>query len=123
MPSSRRVLLVEDDSVIALGESIVMQRSGYDVLIASTGELAVEMAIEDSGIGLVLMDYHLGPGIDGLEAARRILTHRWIPLIFLTAANDTTIREGSKALTGRDLLSKSLGPQAIVEAIKSTFGD
>lgn len=123
MPNSRRILLVEDDSVIALGESTLIRRSGYEVLVAPTGEKAVDMAMEDSGIGLVLMDYHLGPGIDGLEAARRILSRRRIPMLFLTAANDSVIREGSRSLTGKDLLSKNMDSASILEAIKSAFGD
>lgn len=123
MAYSRRILLVEDDSVIALGESTLLRRSGYEVLVASSGESAVDMAIEDSGIGLVLMDYHLGPGIDGLEAARRILDHRRVPMLFLTAANDRAITEGSKALTGRPLLPKHLASESIIEAVKSALGD
>lgn len=123
MPISRRILLVEDDTVIALGESALMRRSGYEVLVAHTGELAVDMAMEDSGIGLVLMDYHLGPGIDGLEAARRILRHRRVPMLFLTAANDSVIREGSRSLTGKELLSKNLSSESILEAIRSALGD
>lgn len=66
----KRILVVDDDAVVRAGTVRLLQGAGYEVLEAHTGERGIEMArsfLPD----LVLMDVNL-PGIDGLEAARRI---------------------------------------------------
>lgn len=90
--TERHILLVEDEALIALAEQRVLQRAGYGVTIAPTGEAAVEAAVTDP-VDLILMDYNLGSGITGVEAARRILAGRDIPIVFLTSHNDARTME------------------------------
>jgi PAS domain S-box-containing protein len=54
------------------------------VVEAHTGREAVDVVNGDPSIDLVLMDIDLGEGIDGVEAARRILEIRELPVVFLT---------------------------------------
>lgn len=67
-----RILIVDDHQLAREGLKAVLSGSGVDVVgVAATGEEAVELAtalVPD----VVLMDVRLGPGIDGLEATRRI---------------------------------------------------
>ena len=79
MPN-RTILLVEDERLIALDETLQLKRGGYDVVNAYTGEEAVRRVESDTdSIGLVLMDIDLGIGIDGTEAASPFSTRpsRW----------------------------------------------
>lgn len=71
-----RVLIVDDQEPFRLAaETVVELTDGFDVVgHAETGEASVDMARELSP-DLVLMDVNL-PGIDGLEATRRILAER-----------------------------------------------
>lgn len=64
-----RILLVEDEAIIALNEKMVLEKHGHDVVIVYSGEDAVERVGEDPDLTLVLMDIDLGAGIDGTEAA------------------------------------------------------
>ena len=59
-----------------MAEKLILERSGYEVLTTLTGEKAIQTIGEESGIDLVLMDINLGTGIDGTEAASRILEKR-----------------------------------------------
>lgn len=67
-----RVLIVDDHQLAREGLRAVLAGGGVDVVgTAATGEEAVELA-RDLVPDIVLMDVRLGPGIDGLEATRRI---------------------------------------------------
>jgi FixJ family two-component response regulator len=64
-----KILLVEDEALIAISERTVLEQEGYTVTIARSGEEAVEFAATESGVNLVLMDIDLGVGIEGRGAA------------------------------------------------------
>jgi two-component system invasion response regulator UvrY len=67
------VLIVDDQAPFRRAAKMVMAATpGFEVIgEAETGERAVEL-FEELSPGLVLMDINLGPGINGIEAARRI---------------------------------------------------
>lgn len=67
-----RILIVDDHQLAREGLKAVLTGSGLEVVgLAATGEEAVEMT-QRLAPDVVLMDVRLGPGIDGLEATRRI---------------------------------------------------
>jgi len=78
-----RVLIVDDQEPFRLAARMVVDvTEGFDVVgEAETGEDAVTMAA-DLAPDLVLMDVNL-PGIDGLEATRRILAAEGAPVVLL----------------------------------------
>jgi CheY-like chemotaxis protein len=79
------ILLVEDDARQRLLGRRVLETHGYTVVLASEGASAVSLATEGDEPALVLMDISL-PGVDGLEAARRIRELRpGVPVVALTA--------------------------------------
>lgn len=83
-----RILIVEDESVIALDIKRRMERFGYDVAaITVTGEEAVERVVELKP-DLVLMDIMLPGEMDGIEAVESIRKHIDVPVVYLTAHTD-----------------------------------
>ncbi len=70
----KTILLVEDEALIAMAERRTLAAEGYTVITVSSGEDAIAEIDQTESIDLVLMDIDLGPGIDGTEAAERILT-------------------------------------------------
>jgi PAS domain S-box-containing protein len=83
-----RILVVEDEVIVAKDIQRTLERMGYpDVTVAHSGEEAVEMA-KGASPSLVLMDIMLGGKIDGIEAAEEIATLLGIPVIYLTAYTD-----------------------------------
>ncbi|HUY72408.1 MAG TPA: response regulator [Gaiellaceae bacterium] len=81
---SKRVLIAEDETIIRLDLRSLLEDNGFSVCgEARDGVEAVEQAmvlIPD----LILMDIKM-PRLDGIEAARRILDHRAVPIVMLTA--------------------------------------
>ena len=78
------VLLAEDETIIRLDLCKLLERAGYDVVAeARDGEEAVELARQYEP-DLAIMDVKM-PKLDGIDAARRILEERPIPIVMLTA--------------------------------------
>ncbi|MFO7849468.1 MAG: response regulator [Spirochaetia bacterium] len=77
----KKILLVEDEPLIAFNESKQLQKHGFEVEIAYSGEKAIERVRSEPDISLILMDIDLSEGIDGTEAARKILDSREIPIV------------------------------------------
>lgn len=104
----KRILAV-DDSPTYLNELLVVLRGeGYDVVPARSGEEGIEMLANQS-FDCVLLDLVM-PGIDGIQACRRIKSsplHRDIPLIMLTAAENRQAMIEALASGADDFISKS----------------
>ncbi len=93
-----RVLIVEDEMIIAQDIARISESCGYQVLdIVSSGEEAVPKAIHLKP-DVVLMDIMLGDEMTGLEAAEEIHYALDIPIVFITAfADDKTINKSKMA--------------------------
>ncbi|HXY86371.1 MAG TPA: response regulator [Gaiellaceae bacterium] len=79
-----RVLVAEDETLIRLDLRDLLERSGFDVCAeARDGEEAVALARSEQP-DVAIMDVKM-PKLDGIEAARRILDERPIPIVMLTA--------------------------------------
>ncbi len=93
MSSNKRILIVEDEGIVAADLEEHLIRLGYAVAgKAASGENALEQ-VESSKPDLVLMDIILQGQMDGVQAATRITEFHEIPVVFLTAhADDPTMR-------------------------------
>jgi len=79
-----RVLIAEDETIIRLDLRELLERSGFEVCAeARDGEEAVALARSEQP-DVAIMDVKM-PKLDGIEAARRILDERPIPIVMLTA--------------------------------------
>ncbi len=78
----KTILLVEDEILIEVVEKERIKSFGYKVITADSGEEAINIAIGNKRINLVLMDINLGRGIDGLEAAKQIPRRKICPSFF-----------------------------------------
>jgi CRP-like cAMP-binding protein/CheY-like chemotaxis protein len=91
-----RVLVVEDEGVVALDITQELQSAGYEVVAAvTTGDDAVAKAAELSP-DVILMDINIRGTFDGITAAEKINTLRPIPSIFVTAHADETTLQRAK---------------------------
>ena len=79
-----RILVAEDETIIRLDLREVLERAGHEVCAeARDGEEAVALALSQEP-QLAILDVKM-PRLDGIEAARRILAERPIPIVMLTA--------------------------------------
>ncbi|MBF0473236.1 MAG: response regulator [Nitrospirae bacterium] len=86
--SKAKILIVEDEFVIAESMSMTLINLGYNVIdYVSKGEAAIEIA-KNKKPDLILMDISLAGKMDGIEAAQHINLNYNIPVIYLTAHID-----------------------------------
>jgi response regulator NasT len=84
---SLRVLVVEDEGLVAAGLKGQLEDIGHQVMgLAKDAEEAVRLASKLQP-DLIMMDIRI-PGADGIEAARAILAQEAVPIVFLTAYPD-----------------------------------
>ena len=103
-----RILVVEDDRIIARSLRMILEQFGYEVTaLASTGQAAIREA-EETKPDLILMDIVLDGEMDGIEAARVIRSHLSIPMIYLTAHADHSMRERAAETRPFGCLSKPI---------------
>lgn len=116
--NSEKILVVEDELIIAKDLQSQLIHMGYDVPeIASTGNDAVAKALETSP-SLILMDIVLPGDIDGIEAARQIRLKRDIPVIYLSAYTDKMLSERAKDTEAFGYLSKPVSTYDLGNTIK-----
>jgi CheY-like chemotaxis protein len=97
-PANLTILLVEDDEDTRYLMRLEIERRGYRVIEADDGEKAVALAQQEHP-DIILMDLSL-PTMDGLEATKQIRGIdglRTVPIIAVTAHQETDFREGAKA--------------------------
>ncbi len=91
-----RILIVEDEGLIARDIENMVKNAGYDVCgLAQSGAQAVELA-ENIEPDLILMDIILQGEMDGIEAARLIRERCGLPVIYLTSHADESTLERAK---------------------------
>jgi PAS domain S-box-containing protein len=117
----QKLLLVEDEAIIALAEKKTLEGFGFEVVLAMGGEESVALADSVPGIGLVLMDINLGRGIDGTEAAARILGRHDLPLVFLTSHTEREVVEKTERISSYGYIVKNSGDLVLLASIKMAF--
>lgn len=113
-----KILLVEDEENIRKFTRINLEREGFEVIEAETGELGVELAESENPM-VVILDIML-PGIDGYEVCR-ILREKIpnIGIIMLTAKTQENDKIFGLERGADDYLSKPFNPKELVLRIKS----
>ncbi|MBI2427256.1 MAG: PAS domain S-box protein [Ignavibacteriales bacterium] len=94
----KKVLIVEDEKIVALDLRSIFLRTGYTVLPdISTAQRAIETALNERP-DVILMDIALKGKTDGIAAAHKILQSADIPIIFITANSDPKTLERAKTI-------------------------
>ena len=116
---TQKILIVDDEPNIVVPLQFLMERNGYETVVAQSGEEALE-AIAKENPDLILLDIML-PGIDGFEVCEIVkLKPEWktIKIIFLTAkGRDVDIAKGM-VLGADDYITKPFSNKQIVECVQ-----
>jgi len=118
---NKKILLVEDIMITALAEAAMLTKNGYEVIIIPDGESAVELALNDLSIDLILMDIDLGRGIDGPTSAALIVQKRDIPIVFLTSHSEREIVEKVRSITRYGFVVKNSGDFVLLSSVEMAF--
>jgi response regulator NasT len=113
-----RVLVAEDETIIRLDLRDLLERSGFEVCAeARDGEEAVALARSEQP-DVAIMDVKM-PKLDGIEAARRILDERPIPIVMLTAYGQDELVQRAAEAGVFGYLVKPFREQDVVPAIRT----
>jgi two-component system, response regulator PdtaR len=113
-----RVLVAEDETIIRLDLKDLLERSGFEVCAeARDGEEAVALARSEQP-DVAIMDVKM-PKLDGIEAARRILDERPIPIVMLTAYGQDELVQRAAEAGVFGYLVKPFREQDLVPAIRT----
>lgn len=100
------ILVVEDETIVAMGIKKMLEKNGYSISsIATSGEEAITKA-DLLYPDLILMDIMLKGEMDGIDAAGTIREKFDIPFIYLTAHADENMLERAKATQPYGYISK-----------------
>ena len=112
-----KILIVEDEIIIALDLKIRLENLGYHILgIALNGEDAIKK-IREKNPDLVLMDIQLNGDMDGIKVAQQIRNQYNIPFIYITGSHDNSLLDRAKQTNPIGFISKPFDETEIQNAI------
>lgn len=118
MTFEARVMVVEDEGVVALNLRQRLQKLGYEVpVVVSSGEDALAQ-IAQLRPDIVLMDIHIDGDMDGIETASRIPPELMVPVIYLTAYSEETTLDRARATRPYGYLLKPFSERELHATIK-----
>ena len=112
-----KILIVEDDSEIALLERDYLEIEGLESDVVSDGESAVSAALS-GGYDLVLLDLML-PGLNGYDVCRQIRDRVDVPILMVTARTDSVDKIRGLGLGADDYIAKPFDPAELVARVKA----
>lgn len=118
MPDKKRILVVEDEMIVAHSICAGLERMNYTA-VGPVGNAvdAIRIALEEQP-DLILMDIHLGNQADGIEAAQEILKKHIIPIVYVTAHSDLHTIDRAKATGPYGYIHKPFSENEIRSAIE-----
>ena len=115
------ILIVEDESILALDLEDVLTNLGYEVVgTAINANEALEIT-QQFRPDLVLMDVRIQGAIDGIEAATEIWQRFSLPVVFLTASVDDKTLQRIKAASNYGCVSKPFKMEELSTTIQKAL--
>lgn len=115
----QRILVVEDDIKIARFIELELKHEGFEVESVHDGRSGLEKALESS-FDLIILDIML-PGLNGMEVCRRIRLNSEIPIIMLTAKDDTMDKVMGLDFGADDYMTKPFAIEELLARIRKIF--
>jgi DNA-binding response OmpR family regulator len=119
----KKILIVEDDSKLALALSVRLKACGYATWIAADGIIAITTAVRVKP-DIILLDIMLpaGNGFDLIEQFGQFEETSETPIILTTASRDPELRRKSIDMGAAGLLRKPYDPDELMEIVRQVLG-
>lgn len=114
----KKIFLVEDSELTVKFMADFLHENGYKTEVTARGEDAVREIRNGLSVDLILMDIGLEGKMDGIEATRRILEIRDIPVVFITANTSKEIIRKIKEVRAYGFVLKGIEKAAILSTIE-----
>ena len=117
----KKVLILEDEVSMRSFVVINLQRAGYDVIEAGTGEEALDQLRKNPDIGVAIFDINL-PGMDGFEVCRTVrATNKAIGIIMLTARTQEMDKVTGLMTGADDYVTKPFSPAELTARVDALY--
>ncbi len=116
MVNGRRILLVEDDERLGAQIAGHLKAAGFEPTWVKDGDTAMGTAPEP--FALIVLDLML-PGAYGLDVLKRVRTRSDVPVLILSARNDTTDKVRALKLGADDFVTKPFWPEELLERVRA----
>ncbi len=113
----KRILIVEDDRSIAQLERDYLEIYGFAADIVADGQKALKLALEES-YDLLILDLML-PGLSGYEICKAVREEKEVPILMVTARNDSIDKIRGLGLGADDYISKPFDPMELVARVRA----
>mgnify|MGYP000155527093 CR=1 FL=1 len=111
------ILVAEDDLSAAKDITDNVSARGYRVVNAHSGEEAVELALSNIDIDLLLINIDLQENLEGAETAKRIFRFRELPIIFLSDHGEAEAAKKAEEVPNYGFVVKNTGKHVLLETI------
>ena len=116
---TKKILVVDDEKRIVEILQAYLERDGYRVIAAYDGRSALELARSNSP-DLVILDLML-PEVSGWDVCRELRRESDVPIIMLTARDDTTDKIIGLELGADDYVTKPFEPKEIISRVRAVL--
>jgi len=117
--SKPQVLVVDDDRQICRALLVGLTKQGYDVQLATSGEEALDLAVE-APPGLILLDLGL-PGMSGVDVCRELRQWSRVPIIVLSAQGEDRTKVAALDSGADDYLTKPFGLEELFAHMRAVL--
>ena len=119
MSGREQILVVDDDPLVVRLLRLHLDRAGYGVRSATTGQQAIDDSVEELP-DLVILDVML-PDLDGYEVCRQLREFSLVPVILLTAKGEQVDKLRGFELGADDYLTKPFAPQELLARVRAVL--
>ena len=116
---AKKILVVDDEKRIVEILQAYLERDGYQVIVAYDGQSALELARSNSP-DLIILDLML-PEVSGWDVCRELRKESNVPVIMLTARDDTTDKIIGLELGADDYVTKPFDPKEIISRVRAVL--
>lgn len=115
----KRIIVVEDDHILALVQTKFIERMGFEVIASVTnGRDAIE-AVKELKPDIVVMDVRIDGDMDGVETMQEIQKFSDVPVIYSTGNSESAILERAKSTNMKGFFVKPVNYNELEQLIKS----
>ena len=115
----KKVILIEDEVKLARFVDLELRYEGYDVTVCHDGREGLQM-VTDGNYDMILLDLML-PGLTGIEICRRVRNFSNVPIIMLTAKDETMDKVAGLDSGADDYLTKPFAIEELLARMRVAF--
>lgn len=113
----KKVLIVEDDQILAIVQTKYLQKMGFDVVKSVINGLDAIEAVKKYSPDVIIMDVRIEGDLDGIETMKEIQKFSRVPVIYSTGNSESVIMERAKETNIKGFLIKPINYNELEELI------